>query len=146
MTKEEFKAIFLSKKKLAKKLRARVTDALSELQEARRLAETLPQTDWNKALQELDDLENKVNDEATKGVSKPGEAWVAMGVLGKEVAQKKNDISQSSQKDDKGDPKSRFNRTFMATRRGIAEARKGTRGISNQSEADRLEKVLSDLS
>jgi len=146
MTKEEFKAIFLSKKKLANKLRVRVTDALSELQEARRLAETLPESDWNKALEELDDLENKANDEATKGVSKPGEAWVAMGVLGKEVAQKKNDISQASQKDDKGNLASRFNRAFRATQRGIVEARKGTRAISNQGEADRLEKVLSDLS
>src|SRR5260370_28786811 len=143
MTKEEFKAIFLSKKKLAKKLRARVTDALSELQEARRLAETLPQADWNKALQELDDLENKVNDEATKGVSKPGEAWVAMGVLGKEVAQKKNDISQSSQKDDKGDPNSRFNRAFMATRRGIAEARKGSVCTSKHRGAERLDEAWS---
>lgn len=144
-TLEQFKAAFMKNSTLSKKLRDRVTNGLDELQRIRSLAETLGDDTRDTAIKSIDDLEGKIVDAASNGVQKPGDAWVEMDGLLKQVANKRIEILGLNKKADKADPMARFNRALDPTYKAIAQARSGTRGIPDEKEVKRLQKAVTDL-
>jgi hypothetical protein len=85
LTYDEFKAAFMSKKDLAKRLDAEVDTALDKLKAARDFVDQVAEADRADAARRLDDLESQVVAQVTVGATAPGEAWVAVRALQKPI-------------------------------------------------------------
>lgn len=136
---DKFKAAFLPPKSLNKKLRNRTGQAISLIEEARTLAETLDEAGRVTALNVVQDLERKVLDLASKGAANPGESWVAMDELCKTAEHQRDTLAGADKKADKADPTAMFARLHKGTRTALDSARFGTRGIADDTVAEALQ-------
>jgi hypothetical protein len=82
---ELFKAAFLPKKNLARKLQTEVDAALDTLKAARAQIDELPDSERAALQKPLDDLEAEVMQQVTRGTTHPGDAWLAMPPLRKRI-------------------------------------------------------------
>ena len=144
--KEKFKAAFLSNGKLGRKLRERVDAATADIEASRSLLETLPEDKRVAVQAKVDDIEQRVQAQALAGATAPGPAWVAMDPLQKEAKKFRDDLLGIAEKVKKGtDPTKRFEAALRATMDGSGFARNGTRAISNEAAARKLQKDVANL-
>src|SRR5258708_35389308 len=81
----KFKAAFLPKKNLGKRVKAQVKKALDDLGEATDIADELADNERAAANKRIEALQSAVLEQVTIGADKPGAAWIALEPLQERV-------------------------------------------------------------
>ena len=141
---DKFKAAFLPKKNLGKRVKAQANKALEDLDEAMNIATELAPNEAAAAKKRREALTSRVLDQVTIGAEKPGDAWIALGALQEEVDKELALLRLVQKQSQVADAGQQFAALLAATRQLLAAAGNGCRAIS-ASKPRRTQKLSDEL-